>query len=228
MKTAAIAIGALAFVRLGTARSADAVVAPTPCEQIITLRVENTHISSAERVTRGTFKPTGATDSVTKLPPFCRVVGEIRPTLDSHIAFEVWLPLENWNGKFAGVGNGGWAGTISYPALGDQLRRGYATVSTNTGHAQEPNLDMAKFAFDHPERLVDFAWRSTHEMTTKGKVITQAFMVDHPDSRTGSDVRRAANRDSWKRNASRRTTTASSPWLRRTTGRGSWLVVSRR
>lgn len=180
MKTAAIAVGALAFAGLGTARSARVVVAPTPCEQITTLEVENTYIASAERVTRGTFKPTGATDSVTKLPPFCRVVGEIRPTPDSHIAFEVWLPLENWNGKFAGVGNGGWAGIISYPALADQLRRGYATVSTNTGHADEPNLDMAKFAFDHPERLVDFAWRSVHEMTMKGKVITQAFYGRSP------------------------------------------------
>ena len=181
MKTAAIAVGALAFGGLGAARSARvAIVAPTTCEQITTLEVGDTYIASAERVTRGTFKPTGSTDSVTTLPPFCRVTGVIRPTPDSHIAFEVWLPLENWNGKFAGVGNGGWAGIISYPALGDQLRRGYATVSTNTGHADEPNLDMAKFAFDHPERLVDFAWRSVHEMTTKGKLITQAFYGRSP------------------------------------------------
>ena len=102
------------------------------------------------------------------------MVGELRPTTDSHIAFEVWLPLDTWNGKFAGVGNGGWAGIISYPALAEQLRRGYATVSTNTGHVAELGFDMAKFAFGHPERLADFGWRSVHEMTEKGKAITAA------------------------------------------------------
>ena len=149
-------------------------LAPTPCEQLASLKLDNTVIATSERVTGGTFKMPGSTDSVTKLPAFCRVAGELRPTRDSHIAFEVWLPLENWNGKFAGVGNGGWAGVISYSALGEQLRRGYATVSTNTGHVAEPGFDMAKFAFGHPERLADFGWRSVHEMTEKGKAITAA------------------------------------------------------
>jgi feruloyl esterase len=138
------------------------------------LKLENTVISSVERVTRGTFNVPESADSVTRLPAFCRVVGELRPTTDSHSAFELWLPLDTWNGKFAGVGNGGWAGIISYSALGEQLRRGYATVSTNTGHVAESGFDMAKFAFGHPERLADFGWRSVHEMTEKGKAITAA------------------------------------------------------
>ena len=52
----------------------------------------------------------GSTNSIGNLPPFCRVAGVIAPTPESQILFEVWLPLDNWNGKFAGVGNGGWAG----------------------------------------------------------------------------------------------------------------------
>jgi feruloyl esterase len=175
MKTLFVAAALLASVALGSPRPTRlASVAPTPCEQLASLKLENTVITLAERVTRGTFNVPDSRDSVARLPAFCRVVGELRPTTDSHIAFEVWLPLHTWNGKFAGVGNGGWAGTISYPALGEQLRRGYATVSTNTGHAAEPGLDMAKFAFGHPERLVDFGWRSVHEMTEKGKAITAA------------------------------------------------------
>jgi feruloyl esterase len=170
MKTPLIAAAACAVAALGATGPA-----PTPCDQLAALKLDNTFIASAERVTRGAFTPPGSTDSINKLPAFCRVAGEIRSTPDSHIAFEVWLPLENWNGKFAGVGNGGWAGIISYPQLAEQLRRGYATVSTNTGHNAEPGLDMARFAFGHPERLVDFAWRSEHEMTTTGKAITQAF-----------------------------------------------------
>jgi len=175
MKTPLVAAALLASVGFGSSRSNRMTpTAPTPCEQLTSLKLENTVLTSVERVTRGTFNVPGSTDSITTLPAFCRVVGELRPTADSHIAFEVWLPIDTWNGKFAGVGNGGWAGLISYGELGAQLRRGYATVSTNTGHVAEQGFDMAKFAFGHPERLADFGWRSVHEMTEKGKAITAA------------------------------------------------------
>ena len=175
MRTLLVAACGLFSVVAGSRRASQAApAAPMPCEQLASLKLENTVIATAERLTDGTFKVPGSADSVTRLPAFCRVAGELRPTSDSHIAFEVWLPLDNWNGKFAGVGNGGWAGIISYPALAEQLRRGYATVSTNTGHVAEPGFDMAKFAFGHPERLADFGWRSVHEMTVKGKAITAA------------------------------------------------------
>ena len=36
----------------------------------------------------------------------------LKPTSDSLINMELWLPAENWNGKFMGVGNGGFAGSI--------------------------------------------------------------------------------------------------------------------
>ena len=36
--------------------------------------------------------------------------GVIQPSIDSHIEFEVWLPASGWNGKYLGVGNGGFAG----------------------------------------------------------------------------------------------------------------------
>jgi len=68
-------------------------------------------------------------------------VGVIKPTSDSNIQFEVWLLLNDWSGRFLGVGNGGWAGIISYPALATQIRRGNAAGSTETGHPAEPDLD---------------------------------------------------------------------------------------
>ena len=37
----------------------------------------------------------------------------MKPSSDSDIRFEVWLPASNWNGKFQGIGNGGYAGAIS-------------------------------------------------------------------------------------------------------------------
>ena len=147
------------------------------CERLKSLKLSQTTITTAEQLS-GTFYVPGARDTIANLPAFCRVAGEIQPTSDSHIAFEVWLPLASWNEKFAGVGNGGWAGTISYAApgsasLAEQVRRGFAVASTNTGH--DGNGGDARFAYGHPERLVDFGWRAVHEMTVKAKAVTQAF-----------------------------------------------------
>src|SRR5213076_1381864 len=68
------------------------------------------------------------------LPAFCRVAATLKPSSDSDIRIEVWLPAAGWNGKFQGVGNGGWSGDINYAQLADGLRAGYATASTDTGH----------------------------------------------------------------------------------------------
>ena len=105
------------------------------------------------------------------LPAHCRVAATLRPSADSQIDMEVWMPVENWNGKFQAVGNGGWAGTISYPALATALQEGYATASNDTGHKG----GNALFAIGHPEKLVDFAYRAVHEMTVQSKAIIAAF-----------------------------------------------------
>ena len=43
-------------------------------------------------------------------PPSCAAAPPCAPLADSQIQMEIWLPAENWNGKFLAVGNGGWAG----------------------------------------------------------------------------------------------------------------------
>jgi len=145
------------------------------CSGLAGRALPDTTISAAQPVTTGSFTPSGSTNPISNLPPFCRVAGVIAPTKDSQIQFEVWMPLEKWNGKFAGVGNGGWAGLISYGPLGDQLRRGYAAASTNTGHEAAPGLNMARFAFEKPEQLIDFAYRSHHETAVRAKALVEAF-----------------------------------------------------
>lgn len=145
------------------------------CAGLLQQQLPNTTITSAQAITTGSFTPPGSTNAMTNLPPFCRVAGAIAPTSESQILFEVWLPLDNWNGRFAGVGNGGWAGVISYGQVRDQLRRGYAAASTNTGHQAGPQLDAAKFAFDHPEQLIDFSYRAHHETTMKAKALVNAY-----------------------------------------------------
>jgi feruloyl esterase len=152
------------------------------CARLTDEKLPNTTITAAQAITGGSFTPPGSSNQISNLPPFCRVAGTIAPTSDSHILFEVWLPLAKWNGKFAGVGNGGWAGTISYGALQDQLRRGYAVASTNTGHQAPPApMDMARFAFEHPEQLIDFAYRAHHETTLKAKALVQAMYGQPPE-----------------------------------------------
>jgi feruloyl esterase len=88
----------------------------------------------------------------------------------------VWLPASGWNGKFLGVGNGGWAGTIGYAALAAGVAGGYAAVGTDTGHAG----NTAAFALGHPEKLIDMGYRAIHEMTVSGKAISRAFYDRSP------------------------------------------------
>src|SRR5262249_59385209 len=71
------------------------------------------------------------------LPAFCRVTAQATPSTDSDIRIEVWLPAENWNGKFQAHGNGGFAGQIDYFDLAASLLAGYATANTDTGHSAE-------------------------------------------------------------------------------------------
>ena len=56
------------------------------------------------------------------------------------------------------------------------LRLGYATAGTDTGH-QDPG---GNWAIGHPEKMIDFGYRSTHEMTVKAKQIIKAFYDQKP------------------------------------------------
>src|SRR5215475_5737636 len=154
----------------------------TTCESLATLVLPDTTITLAKSEPAGTFtipKPIDFSGSpLDNLPAFCRVAGEIKPTQDSDIKFEVWMPISGWNGKFMGIGNGGWSGEIWYPSMAVALRRDYATASTDTGH--EGSGDDASFALGHPERVVDFGYRATHEVTVKAKAILTAYYGHAP------------------------------------------------
>ena len=104
-----------------------------PCEGLTSLQLPNTRIAEAHTVTGGVFTPPGQRE-IKDLPALCRVVGSIHPTSDSDIRFEVWLPTKTWNGKFHGVGNGGFAGSISHGGIAGAVRAGFAAASTDTGH----------------------------------------------------------------------------------------------
>src|SRR5262245_17040178 len=152
------------------------------CESLSTFSQPRVSVTLAQTVAAGQFtapNPRGArggANPFAQLPPFCRVAATLTPSSDSDIKIEVWLPVSGWNGKLEAVGNGAWAGSISYPAMSAALLAGYGTVSTDTGHAG----GNANFMVGHPEKLVDFEERAVHEMTVAAKAIAAAYYGSAP------------------------------------------------
>ncbi|HYL78496.1 MAG TPA: tannase/feruloyl esterase family alpha/beta hydrolase [Bryobacteraceae bacterium] len=156
------------------------------------LKLPNTSITAAQVVAAGKFLPPGEAPSPADLaiyktlPTFCRVQGTIRPTTDSNIEFEVWLPVAGWNGKYMGTGNYDSAGYINYPfesPLGNSpglayLLAGYATSSTDTGH--KLSGPDSQWAMGHPEKIVDWGYRGIHQTAEKSKAIIHAFYGGGP------------------------------------------------
>ncbi len=147
------------------------------CDSLIKLALPGVAIKRAESVPAGSFAPpTGKT--IPHLPAFCRVAGVITPAADSVIQFEVWMPASGWNGKFQGVGNGGFAGAIEYQQMAIAMAHGYATASTDTGH--EADGTDARWALRHPEKIVDFGYRAIHETAVAAKAIIHNFYGENP------------------------------------------------
>jgi hypothetical protein len=155
------------------------------CERLAQVVLPNAKITLAQLVAAGTFTPMtpvtqwmGNDTALYKaLPAFCRVSVEARPSTDSDIKIEVWLPVSDWNGRFQGRGNGGFAGEIDYHALALAVHEGYATAGTDTGHAASGT--DARWALGHPEKITDFGYRAIHEMTQTAKAVTREFYGNH-------------------------------------------------
>ena len=129
-------------VSLGRAEEASA----ASCESLASLSLPDTTITMAQMVAPGAFTAPVARGGrgpspFANLPSFCRVAATLKPTSDSDITVEVWLPANGWNGKFQAVGNGGWAGTISYAAMAAAL--------------QDPNWDWRTFDLERDVAIAD-------------------------------------------------------------------------
>lgn len=167
-----------ATVFLGAVASLQA----APCEEIARLSLPQTTVTMAVSVSPGTFRPpAGFSQSLQPgdpqyddIPAFCRVSATMRPSSDSEIKIEVWLPAPSaWNGKFMAVGNGGQAGEISYHKMGLPLSLGYAVASTDTGH--EGKSSDGSYALGHPEKVIDFGYRAVHEMVEKSRAVINEY-----------------------------------------------------
>src|SRR5687767_11272606 len=121
------------------------------CAALAKLTIANVTVTSASFVAAGAMPPPPArgggagpaANPFADLPAMCRVAATLRPSTDSDIKMELWLPVRTegapggtgWNGKFRGTGNGGLGGAgVNANALANGVRRGYATAGHNTGH----------------------------------------------------------------------------------------------
>ena len=150
------------------------------CERLAGLKISNAAITLATTVAAGSFsgppEPFSGVDVSAlykKMPAFCRVTAEAKPTADSDIKMEIWLPVSGWNGKLQGIGNGGFAGLIDDMQIAMAVKAGYAATATDTGHTGTP-VDAA-WAMGHPEKVIDFGHRGIHEMTRVAKAVVQAY-----------------------------------------------------
>ena len=155
---------------------------PLDCPALKGRVFDDTTIVESTLVTTGTLT---VSDTVTipRLPSFCRVQGVSRPSADSDIRFEVWLPDASvWNRKFLSTGEGGFAGQPNYGrsgkdgAMDEILRRGYATASTDTGHVASDTW----WAIGHPERITDYLYRAKHVTTVAAKAIIANYYGQAP------------------------------------------------
>ncbi len=189
MRTGRILIAVSVMVALaGCGPERTSTMDATQCEDLGGLQLKDTTITRAETVAAGAFVPPREfpwfggppADFIPydTLPSFCRVALSIEPVPDSDIKLEVWMPAQGWNGKFVGVGNGGFWGEIMYPRMSEPLIRGYAVASTDTGH--EGAVDDGSFAVGHPEKLIDHGYRAIHEMTVRSKAIVAAHYGSAP------------------------------------------------
>jgi feruloyl esterase len=157
------------------------------CDALARLSLPNTTITAAQRVAPGEFRmpeQAGAAPRAGGPPPldtagmpeFCRVSATLKPSSDSNIRIEVWLPLSGWNGKYYAVGNSGWGGSIPYRGMVDGVMAHYATAGTDTGH----DVGNGSFIPGHPEKFIDYGYRADHEMTLRAKELTRAFYSSEP------------------------------------------------
>ena len=149
-----------------------------PCDTLAALVLSDTKIASAVAVAAGPYAPPdckGAVCPAGDLPAFCKVVATVSPSADASTLIEIWLPQSGWNGRLQSIGNHGFGGTLYYVDMAEALKRGFATAATDEGHKPGAGPFAADFAVGHPQKVIDFAWRSIHEMTVATKAVVAAF-----------------------------------------------------
>ena len=160
MKPVTLGLSVFALTLAGLAAPA-AAHAETACADMLKTKLPHAEVTKAVSETVGD-------------KAVCKISVTSRPTADSDIRLELWIPEgAAWNGKFVQVGNGGFAGSIPRGSFNGPIKAGYAVSGTDDGH-QDPVGTNASWALGHPEKIVDFGWRAVKETTDISKALIVA------------------------------------------------------
>jgi len=158
MRGWAIGIGAALVAWLGLSGLAEAA---TPCGGLTALALPHATVTAAAEAPAGQITA-------------CQIEVTSRPSADSDIRIEVWIPAgAAWNGRYVQFGNGGFAGQIASKRLEAVAAQGYAVAMTDDGHQAEGT--DARWAVHHPDKVIDFGWRALKETTTAAKALIAAY-----------------------------------------------------
>lgn len=193
MRSVAIAFGAL-FAFASAAAGQTSRTTPAACEAMRGLDVPGValRVTQTEWFAAGAPLPRGRRGGppvASSLPAYCRFDGVIDPRVGAAgaaygIGFALALP-EDWNGRFLFQGGGGLNGTVQTPlgasAAGDTpaLARGFAVVSTDTGHQGTGPFD-GSFLQDQQASL-DFAYVAVGRVAEIAKRIIAQHYGRPPD-----------------------------------------------
>ena len=145
--------------------------APDRCAALARTPLRYARTVDAQMISSGRFEgPDGTRHEV---PAFCRVHGELTPTAESRIAFELWLPASQWSRRYYQLGNGGFAGSIPYSELAAELRSANAVAAGDTGHRGD-GFD-ASWARGSPQKVVDYGYRSVEATASAARALIDAY-----------------------------------------------------
>jgi len=164
---------ALALGLVGACGSAHAAYT---CADLAAVTTADSTVTSAASVAAGT----NVNGSVVPVA-MCRVQGVARPSSDSEIKWEVWLPdtAAAWTGRMKVNGTGGYAGATPYPRLAQDVGDGFVSAGSNMGH---DGGESATWTLGHPEKVKDWGLRAHYSVATAAKTLATVYFgkpVEH-------------------------------------------------
>jgi hypothetical protein len=168
----------MAALSVGTAGASTATPSATSAPSVscpdlaTTVQLPNTKVDSATEVA-----------ATTTVPGYCNVQLTVNnPPSSDQVNVGVFLP-DNWNGRFEGIGGGGYStGSPGSPSIG-ALQAGYATGATDGGHSGTGGTGAFALNPDgtlNKQLIDDFSYLGIHEMTTTAKAVINDYYGQHP------------------------------------------------
>lgn len=149
--------------------------AQTSCARLASLSLPNTMMTSAAMIPAGQWERVPGA-RIERVPEFCRVEAMLKPSPDSGIRMEVWLPTSGWNGRFQAAGTDG---GINYASATDAVQTP-GSVEPASGMLRALRRGFATGSNDNGQTVADEAYLAVHEMTLKAKLLIRAFYGTPP------------------------------------------------